>query len=276
MKRTVQHPKVPPATEATPTVPSVSARWVRAPWIILTAAAALAGLFCCGQRWTNCDEFEHLHAAWLWSQGVQPYSGFFEHHTPVYWYILRPLVADSPTDLVALIVRGRLMTWVFAVLSAPVCYWLYRRLFDPSVALIGMALWAWYCATCPTILQIRPDLLMVLLLACGTALAVEGVGLRGPRPSAIRSLAAGAALGAAVCVLTKGAIWVTLLVGVLLLTALWQRQRKGLRRWRCGASFWRGWPFPQPPSSSGYTARVEWLSSGSATSRPTGDWPDAC
>lgn len=38
------------------------------------------------------DEFEHLHASWLVSEGFIPYRDFFEHHHPLLWYVSAPIV----------------------------------------------------------------------------------------------------------------------------------------------------------------------------------------
>ena len=38
------------------------------------------------------DEFEHLHASWLVSQGKIPYRDFFEHHHPLLWFLSAPIV----------------------------------------------------------------------------------------------------------------------------------------------------------------------------------------
>ncbi len=44
-------------------------------------------------QYTSIDHAEHLHASWLvWQQKV-PYLDFFEHHNPLLWYILSPIVA---------------------------------------------------------------------------------------------------------------------------------------------------------------------------------------
>lgn len=39
------------------------------------------------------DHVEHLHAAWLIWQGEIPYRDFFEHHNPLFWYMIAPIVA---------------------------------------------------------------------------------------------------------------------------------------------------------------------------------------
>lgn len=38
------------------------------------------------------DHSEHLHAAWLIWQGEVPYRDFFEHHNPLLWYLLAPIM----------------------------------------------------------------------------------------------------------------------------------------------------------------------------------------
>ena len=44
-------------------------------------------------QYTSIDHAEHLHASWLvWQQKI-PYLDFFEHHNPLLWYILSPIVA---------------------------------------------------------------------------------------------------------------------------------------------------------------------------------------
>jgi hypothetical protein len=57
---------------------------------------AIAGFFVATlavlpRRVFDPDEFEHAHAAWCVFKGLVPYQDFFEHHTPWYYYALRPL-----------------------------------------------------------------------------------------------------------------------------------------------------------------------------------------
>src|SRR3954465_12505184 len=49
------------------------------------------------------DEIEHLHAAWLVSQGERPFVDFHEIHHPTAYYVFAPLAratAGSPRKLV--------------------------------------------------------------------------------------------------------------------------------------------------------------------------------
>lgn len=40
----------------------------------------------------NHDEVEHLHSTWMVSQGLIPYKDFWQHHSPLLWVLLAPLV----------------------------------------------------------------------------------------------------------------------------------------------------------------------------------------
>jgi hypothetical protein len=46
----------------------------------------------------GADEFEHAHAAWCLFRGMIPYKDFFEHHTPFYYYLLRPFFGWFSVD----------------------------------------------------------------------------------------------------------------------------------------------------------------------------------
>ena len=44
-------------------------------------------------RFLDGDEFEHVHSAWHVLNGAIPYVDFFEHHHPLLWYLLAPVLA---------------------------------------------------------------------------------------------------------------------------------------------------------------------------------------
>lgn len=45
------------------------------------------------------DDIEHLHSAWLVSQGKVPYIDFFQHHNPLLWYLFAPVADFFAYDL---------------------------------------------------------------------------------------------------------------------------------------------------------------------------------
>jgi hypothetical protein len=42
------------------------------------------------------DEFQHAHMAWLLARGEVPHRDFFEHHLPLYHFVLAPFTLGSP------------------------------------------------------------------------------------------------------------------------------------------------------------------------------------
>jgi hypothetical protein len=211
-----------PGETALPFQPQSGKRghWV---WIAVIALAIAAAGYNTTQSPADPDETEHLHAAWLWSQGLHPYTDFFEHHAPAYWFLLRPIVGDGhSTNLATLVIKARAISWLAVIGSIVAAWWLFSRLFGPAAAWYGACLWAIFCA------------LMLALMMFGTALALDAFGLSplgGPgRLSLVRGGVAGLLLGAAVCVLSKAGFWLMGLgaaVGVVAIYSLLVQRQKG-------------------------------------------------
>lgn len=54
-------------------------------------------------RFLDNDELEHLHSAWLVLSGGLPYVDFFQHHHPLLWYCLAPVLAVTGQSASAVI-----------------------------------------------------------------------------------------------------------------------------------------------------------------------------
>jgi len=147
--------------------------------ILLRAAAAALIVTAFGlQIWLlkvypiNLDEFEHLHAAWCLSRGVFPYRDFFEIHAPWLYFLLAPLmppyhVASSPDGAIAFIFFARRIELTLTSLALGLSFllaWMWR---GPRVAWIATALLATTAIFAAKMLEIRPDVLaLVLWLGC--------------------------------------------------------------------------------------------------------------
>lgn len=59
---------------------------------LATAIAIIIASFFLSSTFTNNDDWEHLHASWLVWSGKVPYKDFYEHHHPLLWYILAPIM----------------------------------------------------------------------------------------------------------------------------------------------------------------------------------------
>ena len=78
----------------------------------------------------DADELQHLHSAWLVSEGFLPYRDYFQHHTPGLHYLLRPLfwLADVKTNLASAL-RNKILIETMNV----VAHWDFPYLFRMGV-----------------------------------------------------------------------------------------------------------------------------------------------
>ena len=112
------------------------------------------------------DEFEHLHASWLVSEGKLPYRDFFEHHHPLLWYISAPLVSVFYDDVSIFYV----MRLISAGVSAVTLFFMYRiALFftDKKGGLLMVAIALCNIITIYNFYQFRPDGWMNLFFIIG-------------------------------------------------------------------------------------------------------------
>jgi 4-amino-4-deoxy-L-arabinose transferase-like glycosyltransferase len=153
------------------------------------------------------DEVEHLHAAWLVSQGQTPYHDFFEQHHPPLFYLLAPLAGvlqGSPRALVfaARALNLMLLGVVLAVFTALVRPLLRdRRSAWAPLLLVGCFFFA------RNSMEVRPDPWMSLFCVLGVwqwVTYLRSVG--GARHAAL----AGLCFGAAIAFLPKAIFFVGL------------------------------------------------------------------
>lgn len=158
--------------------------------LLFGAAWLVLRLFLIGDRVFDGDELEHLHGAWLVSRGQVPFRDFFEHHGPLFPFLLAPATAlfDDP---VRAILAARL--FMLAITAAAIkCLWDmtppgpgYWRRALPAVLLCSFTTFA------DKSLEVRPDVPAMALL-CFALLLASG------DPAALKSrLAAGLSLGLA-------------------------------------------------------------------------------
>ncbi len=113
------------------------------------------------------DQTEHLHAAYLVSIGQVPYKDFFEHHHPLLWYLLAPVVQwFYPSIKVVYFAR------FLAVGLMACCLWLLFTITDKFLFNRKTALLSMLCLLCfPKVLtdsmNLRPDTFMLLTVLGG-------------------------------------------------------------------------------------------------------------
>ncbi|MCC6537146.1 MAG: glycosyltransferase family 39 protein, partial [Bryobacterales bacterium] len=72
------------------------------------------------------DEFEHLHSAWLVSQGQTPYVDFFQHHTPLFYYLAARFLPARGADFDTILSMRVLMLCLWGAAIAAAGSW-FRR-----------------------------------------------------------------------------------------------------------------------------------------------------
>lgn len=112
------------------------------------------------------DTVEHIHAAWLVSEGKIPFVDFFEHHNPLLWYVLAPLTKLFERNVVIIpIVR------TIAVLSYFACIWMVyqisRRIYGKKAAQYSVLLLFCVYGIWRDIANMRPDIFMYLFFLSG-------------------------------------------------------------------------------------------------------------
>lgn len=110
----------------------------------------------------DCDEMEHLHASWLVYKGKIPYKDFFEHHNPLFWYILIPFFFLF-RDNVLIFPFTRIFMLFMNLLILFVTYKIAREWFGRIYSLLVIVLTLFENNYFVSIPIIRPDVPMTLL-----------------------------------------------------------------------------------------------------------------
>lgn len=139
--------------------------WHLGGWILLLLYGAVVIWLFPHRDW-DPDEFEHLQASWLISEGLTPYRDFFEHHTPL-WHLLTSLtfrlVQLDSTDAVAMILAlFRAFSFLCSAAVAALTWLLARKLVGPSAASIALILLLSESTFMLKGIEIRPDPLSTL------------------------------------------------------------------------------------------------------------------
>jgi len=152
---------------------------------LLAAAGLRAGLVV--HRYFDTDELEHLHASLLVAKGNLPFRDFFEHHGPLFWSALAPVV-DPPHDPFDKALAGRLfvsMFWLGTLLLAA----RPRRGASPLEGALAAAWLAAFTAFAQKSLEIRPDVPAMFLVVAAAYVIALPARVAGPAAGALLALA---------------------------------------------------------------------------------------
>jgi 4-amino-4-deoxy-L-arabinose transferase-like glycosyltransferase len=151
------------------------------------------------------DEFEHAHDAWLMWKGMVPYKDFFEHHTPWYYYVLRPFyhwiaVAASFENAHRFLMAARGLSLVLMAVATYLVYRIGRAWRDVRTGLVAALFFVAQPVVLQKTIEMRPDMLALPFLLAGLLLLLRELE-RAPdsgAPDLRQFIAAGFAVGAAI------------------------------------------------------------------------------
>ncbi len=200
--------------------------------LLWTVLVALLGLGLTA-RWNlrrtqplDFDEFQHLHAAWCWTQGLMPYHDFWDNHPPLLQVILACLQPIGG-ETVETIFLARLAMFAAALGVFGVTFGLARAAFDSATGLAAVALLACVQVFTDKTVEVRPDTGLILFSVLAVWLLLRALQTESLRTAFAFCAAAGLAFGLATLFSTKSMMLaVALLVA---LTALAVRRRHALR-----------------------------------------------
>ena len=114
------------------------------------------------------DELEHLHAAYFISTGSMPFRDFFEHHHPLFLFLLAPLIKIMPQNAILTLYTARvLMTFV----SIGTFYYTYkiaaRFLGGKFCAILSILVFLSFYPSLYMFSIVKPDTLMRFFFVCG-------------------------------------------------------------------------------------------------------------
>ncbi len=149
--------------------------------LILIALAVRVPLLCV--RYFDADEFEHLHAARCVNHGMVPYRDFFEHHTPLMFFLLAPLYRFWP-DSIPLLFVARVLMLLFTCGIIYVTYRMAKMLYGIDVAFYAILFLSYTIMFLEKTIEVRPDVPAVLfwLLSLGSFIKAVRRG-EGPPPA---------------------------------------------------------------------------------------------
>jgi 4-amino-4-deoxy-L-arabinose transferase-like glycosyltransferase len=181
------------------------------------------------------DELEHAHAAWSLFRGMLPYRDFFEHHTPWYYYVLRPFfnwfdVDTSFQSATHFLILGRGLSLVFTIVSIAIVFWLGRLWGGRRTGLVAALLLLSQPVFLQKTLEMRPDVLALPFFLAALAFTARAIRADGASKSLRHFFAAGLGLGAATMCTQKMLFVLPGLSAGLGLWWLFGRTSGGLRR----------------------------------------------
>lgn len=138
----------------------------------------------------NMDEFEHVHSAWYIVHGFVPYRDFFQHHNPLLWYLIAPVIALAGENA-GILICLRMAMFALALSTAAAASAIAGKVSSRREA-------PWYCLilllSCTLFVEkaveIRPDVPMTLFGTLSVYFFIRHHDCANPREMVLSGLSA--------------------------------------------------------------------------------------
>ncbi len=138
--------------------------WITA--LVLIVVVYFSRLWLLQTRKFDPDEFEHLHSAWLISQGFLPFKDYFEHHTPAMHFLLAQFfsffdVEANFREASEMLFFSRRFMWVLTGIILIINFKIGQQWRNWRVGIVGTVFLVCTVMFQTKTLEIRPDLLSI-------------------------------------------------------------------------------------------------------------------
>jgi len=124
-------------------------------WIVLCALLVIV-LFHSLNRFFDHDELEAIHTSWKMLQGEKIYVDFLQHHHPLLYYLLIPVIGKLGENIQT-IITIRLLIFVMLLLILFVSYLLAKNIFNREIGIISLLLLSTTVIFVLKAIEIRPN-----------------------------------------------------------------------------------------------------------------------
>ncbi len=102
------------------------------------------------------DELEVIHTSWKILQGEKIYVDFFQHHHPLLYYLLIPVIARFGENTTTLLIT-RVIVFCFFLAILAVTYLISIKVFSKEVGIISLVLLSTTFVFTTNAIELRPD-----------------------------------------------------------------------------------------------------------------------
>jgi len=136
-------------------IPQSNRAWHPALWMALAALLLLIFSWSMHKEFDH-DELEVIHTSWKIYQGEEIYVNFFQHHHPLLYYLLVPLIALNGEQVSTLVI-ARAILYILYLSILAVTYLLAKKLFNSTTAIISLILLSTSLMYTKNAIEVRPD-----------------------------------------------------------------------------------------------------------------------